>query len=84
MAPSAVVRSARRERLARDGFASLLLTPVIDEGTPIGILEFTNYTHHAWTRRDIQHARTVAEHLAGTLRRIGDNVARGRIGDNVA
>jgi GAF domain-containing protein len=64
---------AERALLARDGFASLLVTPVIDEGTPIGILEFTNYTHHRWTRRDIVQARTVAEHLAGTLRRMGDS-----------
>jgi EAL domain-containing protein (putative c-di-GMP-specific phosphodiesterase class I) len=64
---------AERALLTRDGFASLLLTPVIDGGVPLGILEFTTYDHHPWTRRDILHARTVAEHLAGTLRRIGDN-----------
>jgi EAL domain-containing protein (putative c-di-GMP-specific phosphodiesterase class I) len=65
---------AERAILARDGFASVLVTPVMDEGTPLGILEFTSYQHHRWTRRDIGHARTVAEHLAGTLRRIGDSV----------
>jgi GAF domain-containing protein len=62
---------AERALLARDGFASLLVTPVIDEGTPLGILEFTNYTPHRWTRRDLMQARTVAEHLAGALRRMG-------------
>ena len=60
-----------RALLARDGFASLLVTPVIDAGTPLGILEFSNYTYRRWTRDDIVRARTVAEHLAGTLRRIG-------------
>ena len=63
---------AERALLARDGFASLLVTPVIDEGTPLGILEFSSYTHHRWTRRDLVQARTVADHLAGTLRRLGD------------
>jgi EAL domain-containing protein (putative c-di-GMP-specific phosphodiesterase class I) len=65
---------AERALLARDGLASVLVTPVIDDGTPLGILEFSNYTHHRWTRRDLQQARTVAEHLAGTLRRLGDSV----------
>ena len=35
---------AERALLARDGFASLLVTPVIDEGGPLGILEFSNYS----------------------------------------
>jgi len=63
---------AERALLARDGFASLLVTPVMDEGTALGILEFSNYTHHRWTRHDLMQARTVAEHLAGTLRRLGE------------
>jgi EAL domain-containing protein (putative c-di-GMP-specific phosphodiesterase class I) len=61
---------AERALLLRDGFASLLVTPVIDGGTTVGILEFSNYRHHRWTRHDIVQARTVAEHLVGTLRRI--------------
>jgi len=44
----------------------------MDEGTALGILEFSNYTHHRWTRHDLMQARTVAEHLAGTLRRLGE------------
>jgi EAL domain-containing protein (putative c-di-GMP-specific phosphodiesterase class I) len=66
---------AERALLTRDGFASVLVTPVIDEGTPLGILEFSSYTHHRWTRRDLLQARTVADHLAGTLRRLGDRSA---------
>jgi EAL domain-containing protein (putative c-di-GMP-specific phosphodiesterase class I) len=62
--------AAERAILARDGFASLLLTPVMDQGTPLGILEFTSYTHHQWTRHDIAQARIVAEHLAGALSRM--------------
>jgi EAL domain-containing protein (putative c-di-GMP-specific phosphodiesterase class I) len=67
---------AERALLARDGFASLLVTPVMDEGTALGILEFSNYTHHRWTRHDLMQARTVAEHLAGTLRRLGEAAER--------
>jgi EAL domain-containing protein (putative c-di-GMP-specific phosphodiesterase class I) len=61
---------AERALLARDGFASLLVTPVIDDNGPLGILEFSNYSYHRWTRRDFAQARNVAEHLAGTLRRL--------------
>lgn len=64
--------AAERSILARDGFASLLVTPVVRSGQPLGILEFSHRTHHQWTRRDIARARTVAEHLASALARIKD------------
>ncbi len=62
--------AAERAILVRDGLASLLVTPVIDDGQPLGILEFSSYTHHQWTHREIAQARTVAEHLASALRRM--------------
>lgn len=61
---------AERALLERDGFASLLLTPIIAEGEPLGVLEFSHLTHHQWTRRDIAAARTVAEHVASVLHRM--------------
>jgi EAL domain-containing protein (putative c-di-GMP-specific phosphodiesterase class I) len=64
--------AAERAILLRDGLASVLVTPVIDYGVPLGILEFSHYTHHQWTHRDITQARTVAEHLASALRRMSD------------
>jgi EAL domain-containing protein (putative c-di-GMP-specific phosphodiesterase class I) len=68
--------SAERAILIRDGLASLLVTPVIDGSQALGILEFSNFTHHQWTRRDIVQARTVAEHLASALRRMSENGER--------
>jgi GAF domain-containing protein len=67
--------AAERSILARDGFASLLVTPVIRRGHPLGILEFNQRRHHQWTRRDIARARTVADHLASALLRIKDSDA---------
>jgi EAL domain-containing protein (putative c-di-GMP-specific phosphodiesterase class I) len=63
---------AERALLERDGFASLLLTPVIVAGEPLGVLEFSHLTHHQWTRRDIAAARTVAAHIASVLKRMRD------------
>jgi EAL domain-containing protein (putative c-di-GMP-specific phosphodiesterase class I) len=65
--------AAERALLARDGFASLLLTPVIRNGRRLGILEFSSREHHQWTRRDVVLARTVAAHLASALARIEDS-----------
>jgi GAF domain-containing protein len=73
-----LIDPAERAILIRDGLASLLLTPVIDAGVPLGILEFSNYSHHQWTRRDIAQARTVAEHLASALRRMNESDSMNR------
>jgi EAL domain-containing protein (putative c-di-GMP-specific phosphodiesterase class I) len=62
---------AERALLARDGFASLLLTPVTIGDTQLGVLEFRHRSHRLWTTRDISHARTLAEHLAHALNRLG-------------
>jgi EAL domain-containing protein (putative c-di-GMP-specific phosphodiesterase class I) len=64
--------AAERALLIEDGLASLLLTPVLRDGSALGILEFSSREHHPWTRRDIQRARTVAEHLASALVRMRD------------
>ncbi len=61
---------AERELLASDGFASLLLAPVIANGRRRGILELRTRTHRLWTTEDMNHARTVADHVAGTLLRM--------------
>jgi EAL domain-containing protein (putative c-di-GMP-specific phosphodiesterase class I) len=63
---------AERALLVQDGFASLLLTPVIIGNNPLGILEFRHRTHRSWTTRDISHARTLADHLAHALDRLAD------------
>jgi EAL domain-containing protein (putative c-di-GMP-specific phosphodiesterase class I) len=64
--------SAERELLARDGFASLLLIPVAASGHNLGILELRTCTHRQWTSEDMAHARTVADHVAGSLVRMSD------------
>jgi len=62
--------AAERELLAKDGFASLLLTPVFTGRRNLGILELRTRNHRQWTSEDMAHARTVAEHVAATLARM--------------
>jgi EAL domain-containing protein (putative c-di-GMP-specific phosphodiesterase class I) len=62
--------AAERALLTEDGFASLLLIPVITTKRDLGILELRSLTHRQWTSADMAQARTVAEHIAGTLARI--------------
>ena len=62
--------AAERELLVADGFASLLLAPVIANGHKTGILELRTRAHRQWTTEDMNHARTVADHVAGTLLRM--------------
>lgn len=61
---------AERDLLDRQGMASLLLTPVVGGGTPLGILEFRHRTNRRWTNDDMAHARTLAEHIANVLLRL--------------
>jgi EAL domain-containing protein (putative c-di-GMP-specific phosphodiesterase class I) len=56
--------------LASQDMASLLLTPVVGGGTPLGVLEFRSRTHHRWTNAEITHARNLAEHVANVLLRL--------------
>jgi GAF domain-containing protein len=64
--------AAERDLLENDGFASLLLAPVIIGDKPLGILEVRHRTHRSWTMRDISHARTLADHLAHALNRLAE------------
>lgn len=61
---------AERALLARVGMASLLLTPVVGGGVPLGVLEFRHRTHRRWTNDEMRHARTLAEHIANVLLRL--------------
>ena len=62
---------AERTLLAQHDMASLLLTPVVGGGTPLGVLEFRHRTHRRWTNDEMSHARTLAEHVANVLLRLG-------------
>jgi EAL domain-containing protein (putative c-di-GMP-specific phosphodiesterase class I) len=61
---------AERKLLERDGFVSLLLTPIISGNTPLGIIEVRHRSHRTWTTRDVSNVRTLAEHLAHALSRL--------------
>jgi EAL domain-containing protein (putative c-di-GMP-specific phosphodiesterase class I) len=63
---------AERELLARDGYASLLLAPILINNTPLGIVEFRHRSHRDWTTRDITNVRTLADHIAQALSRLTD------------
>ncbi|MCU1659810.1 MAG: diguanylate phosphodiesterase [Pseudonocardiales bacterium] len=61
---------AERELISREHYASLLLTPVIGGGRPLGILEFMHRSYRRWTSDDLNQARILAEHLANVLLRM--------------
>jgi EAL domain-containing protein (putative c-di-GMP-specific phosphodiesterase class I) len=78
---------AEREILLRDGFASVLVTPVIGAGKALGVLEFSNRVHRRWTNPDMMQARVVAEHVASALVRMlepQDRAHRGRLSEHGA
>ncbi|HEY2042847.1 MAG TPA: EAL domain-containing protein [Jatrophihabitans sp.] len=62
--------AAERDLLIRDGFESMLLTPVATSEGPLGVIEFLHHSHRRWTSHDLQQARTLAEHVANALQRM--------------
>jgi EAL domain-containing protein (putative c-di-GMP-specific phosphodiesterase class I) len=75
---------AERRLLAAADMASLLLTPVVGGGTPLGVLEFRHRTHRRWTTDEMNHARTLAEHVANVLMRLRAMDAPGPLEDRSA
>jgi EAL domain-containing protein (putative c-di-GMP-specific phosphodiesterase class I) len=67
--------AAEQDLLAQLGHASLLLVPVIEGTTALGVLEFAHRTTRRWSTQDIAHARGLAEHLAGAISRVQANLA---------
>jgi GAF domain-containing protein len=61
---------AERAQLLRDGMSSLLVTPVISGGRPLGVLELQHRSHRRWTTNDMTRARMLAQHVAGVLARL--------------
>ncbi len=61
---------AERGLLERSGFASMLLTPILQETQPAGVLEFLHRSTRRWTTRDIGYARILSAHLAHALERL--------------
>ncbi|HEY0632880.1 MAG TPA: EAL domain-containing protein [Thermoleophilaceae bacterium] len=60
---------AAERRLMEDlGFAALLMVPVISRGVSVGLIEISRRTGRPWTSAEIDHARLLAQSLAGTLR----------------
>jgi EAL domain-containing protein (putative c-di-GMP-specific phosphodiesterase class I) len=66
---------AERELMAELGCASLLMVPLVDGGTTIGIVEFAQFAPRRWSSHDIAHAIGLAEHLTPVLRRLGVGIA---------
>jgi EAL domain-containing protein (putative c-di-GMP-specific phosphodiesterase class I) len=56
--------------LIRDGLASVLIAPLGRPDDPLGVLEFRHATHRRWTKRDVDLARTLAEHVTSALLRM--------------
>ena len=61
---------AERAVLRANGFASLLIAPLIRHGTPLGILELQHRTPRRWTSRDVRRAHTLADHVIHALLRL--------------
>jgi GAF domain-containing protein len=62
------VDPAERRLLEELGFAALLMVPVITRGVSVGLLEISRRTGRPWTSAEIDHARLLAQSLAGPLR----------------
>jgi EAL domain-containing protein (putative c-di-GMP-specific phosphodiesterase class I) len=71
---------AERAQLAREGMSSLLLTPVIGDGQPLGILEFQHRSRRRWSSHEMGQARVLAEHVASVLVRINKTRVSGFVG----
>ena len=63
---------AERALLFRDGLASVLIAPLGGPEDPLGVLEFRHGTHRRWTKRDVDLARTLADHVTSALLRMHD------------
>jgi len=63
---------AERALLFRDGLASVLIAPLGEPEDPLGVLEFRHGTHRRWTKRDVDLARTLADHVTSALLRMHD------------
>jgi EAL domain-containing protein (putative c-di-GMP-specific phosphodiesterase class I) len=63
--------AAERAVLAEFQLTSLLIAPLIGNGTPLGILEFSHRTPRRWTSHDLKQARTLADHVTSVLLRLG-------------
>jgi EAL domain-containing protein (putative c-di-GMP-specific phosphodiesterase class I) len=61
------------EQALLDSFnqASLLLVPIVVDGEPLGLVEFTSRTHRRWSSSYIAYAQGLASHLGPVLSRLG-------------
>ncbi len=66
---------AERRLMAELGYSSLLIVPLVDRDTTIGIVEFAQFAPRRWSTHDVAHATGLAEHLSPVLRRLGVGVA---------
>ncbi len=66
---------AERRLMSELGYASLLMVPLVDRDTTIGIVEFAQFAPRRWSTHDVAHATGLAEHLTPVLRRLGVGVA---------
>jgi diguanylate cyclase (GGDEF)-like protein len=58
---------AELEYLAREGYRSLLMVPVVLRGESLGLVEAMSEVERAWTRTEINRARIIAHQLASVL-----------------
>lgn len=73
---------AERALLRAQGFASLLIVPLIRHGMPLGILEFSHHVPRRWSSHDIRQAHTLADHVTHALLRLNSDAPdrRARLG----
>lgn len=61
---------AERRLLMAHQLASVLISPLVHEGTPLGVLEFCQRTPRRWTRHDLRQAGALSEHVTLVLSRL--------------
>lgn len=76
-----------KERLEREGVASLLGAPVMVGDESVGVLVCWSRTPRAWSAEDVMRVETIAAHAAGAIRNarlFEENAHRRRIAESLA
>jgi len=72
---------AERILMQAQHLESVLITPLIRQGVPLGVLEFSHRSRKRWSTYEIKQARNLADHLTHVLFRLAGAERRPRMRD---
>jgi GAF domain-containing protein len=74
--------AAERAQLVAEGFAGMLMAPLLSDGRSIGLIEVYTREARPWTRTEVRRVRLIAYALGSVLHRLlmraGDDLAKRR------